>query len=253
MDYLRSFLIGTTGLVTFNHVASLALADKSYYDFSFKAYSSFIAPVFYGVMAMLATYLRKSRDLSLRQSLAVTSLIAYVFIICFSYFYSRQHYKPYKNFTRNQWLRYMIDQGMRYMINFNVIIYLLEYYFKIYPVKMFVIGSSMASYLITYLKVMWLDNKGKLKYDYRTFAVGEPFIQGIDLTVFMYVFNKILRYSTKQSLSIWAVGSSFIWLVLALLLGTYKYGFLEWIIAFTRVFLTGVFKAFIFYYLLKHL
>ena len=36
MDYLRSFVIGTSGLVSFNNIASLALKDKSDYNYSFK-------------------------------------------------------------------------------------------------------------------------------------------------------------------------------------------------------------------------
>ena len=103
MDYLRSFAIGTSGIVSFQHLAALALKDKNYYDFSFKLYS-IVAPIYFGLMAILSTYLRKSNNWSLEKSLFITSIISIVFVVSLNYFVSRKKYKPYKNYTNKEWL-----------------------------------------------------------------------------------------------------------------------------------------------------
>ena len=56
MEYLKAFTIGTSGPAWFQHMALLALADENYYDYSFKLYS-IVAPIYYGLMAMLAVFL----------------------------------------------------------------------------------------------------------------------------------------------------------------------------------------------------
>lgn len=252
MDYLKSFTIGTSALVPFTHYAVLALADKKPSDNFIKAYS-FLTPLFYGSMTMFATYLRKNHGLSLQESLLRTSVLAFFISLVFQYSVIKQKHAPFKNFSEKEWLRYLINNGTRYLVNFNVIVYLLEKYFSLYPVKIFVIGSSIFAYFITYLKVIWLDWMGKLNYKYETFLVHEAFTQGFDLLVSLYVYNKLLGFDLKTSLILWTIISSFIWLFLAFTMGTYKHKAKGWGYGFLRVLLTGVVKAVILYYLIINL
>ena len=65
MDYLKSFVIGSSGPVFTQHLALLTLVNQDYYDYSFKVYSM-LAPLYYGVMTMFALYFRNRFGLSLR-------------------------------------------------------------------------------------------------------------------------------------------------------------------------------------------
>ncbi len=253
MDYLKSFVIGSSGPVFTQHLALLTLVNQDYYDYSFKVYSM-LAPLYYGVMTMFALYFRNRFGLSLRLSLFIISIISIIFITSMSYFFGSKLYKPYKEYDNKGWISYILRNGARHLVAFNIIIYFLEEYFsKIYPLKVFIIGSSALSYLITYLKVALLDYKDKTNYDYKTFAVMEPFIQGIDLLAYVMILYKFLGLSLPITLLIWTVFSSILWLILAYNYQTYNYQDKEWIDAFVRVLLTGFIKAFIIYYLLTRL
>ena len=254
MDYLKSFTIGTSGPVFFPHIASLALRDKDFYDYSFKIYS-LIGPIYYGLMNMLSVYLGKIFNLSLELRLFLISVLSILFIVSLNIFVSRKKYKPYKKYTRKEWLYYIILNGGRHLIAFNLIILNFTKYFSTsWPLRVFIIGSSIFSYFITYLKVIWLEYKDKLNYDYRTFAVGEPFIQGFDLLISLFILQKILGLGVGLSLFIWNFSSSFIWLFLAHTMKTYTHrNQHEWLVAFTRVLLTGFIKIIPIYYLLTRL
>ena len=254
MDYLKAFTIGTSGPVFFPHLASLKLADENDYSYSFKTYS-LIAPIYYGLMTMLALYIGKTFHKTLRMRLFITSLISIIFIVSLNYFVSSKLYKPYSNYSTKDWLRYIMRNGSRHFIAFNFIIYYLsEYFSKSWPLKVFIIGSSFFSYFITYLKVIRLDYQKKLNYDYKTFAVGEPFIQGFDLLGSLYVLQKLLGLGLKPSLLIWNIVSSVLWLLLAYTGKTYTHENLqEWIVAFSRVLLTGFIKIVPIYFLLARL
>ena len=254
MDYLKAFTIGTTGPVFFPHIALLALKNKSYYDYSFKIYS-LIGPLYYGIMTMFAVYIGKKFGLSLKSELFYTSILSIIFIVLLNYFYSSKKYKPYKNYDTKDWLSYIILNGGRHLLAFNLIIYnFMKYFSTTWLLKVFIIGSSIFSYFITYLKVLWLDYKNKLNYDYRLFAVGEPFIQGLDLSISLYILQKLVGLNLITSLIIWAIVGSFIWLLLASYKQTYKHENISgWLTAFLRVLLTGFFKVPFFYYLLTNL
>ena len=55
MEYLKAFTIGTSGPVWFHHMALMGLTDEKDYNFSFKDYS-LVAPIYYGLMTMLALF-----------------------------------------------------------------------------------------------------------------------------------------------------------------------------------------------------
>ena len=254
MDYLKSFIIGSSGPVIFQHLALLALADKNYYDYSYKIYS-LVPPLYYGFMTMLALFLGKTFGLSLRLRLFITSIISILFVFLFNYFYSRHHYKPYKEYNKKEWLSYILKHSARHLVAFNIIVYFLEDYFSVsFPLRVFVIGSSAISYLMTYLKVMYLDTQGKTNYTYETFAVFEPFIQGFDLLASVLFLYSFLQFSLQTTLLLWAILGSILWLILAYNYQTYDYQTKnEWFNAFMRILMTGFVKAIIFYYLLTYL
>ena len=249
MDYLKAFAIGTSGPVWFLHIGSLALKDKNYYNYSLKAYS-LIAPIYYGLMCMLALYIGKTFNLSLHVRLFITSIISICFIFSLNYFYSRKIYKPYKNYTTKGWLDYFLKNGSRHLINFNLIIYYFTKYFSYYWLKVFIIGSSIFSYFITFLKVIWADSKHKLNYEYKYFAACEPIIQGFGLLLSLYFFQHILNYSLKYSLILWSIFIPFLVLFLAYTFKTYKYVKIEWIYYLLRMIGTGFITSIPIYYLL---
>lgn len=253
IDYLKAFIIGTSGPVYIQHLALLALRDTNYADYPFKEYS-LVAPLYYGLMSMLALYLGNTFGFSLQKRLFIISIISICFVVTLAYFVFRKFYKPYKNYTIKDWLSYVILNGGRHLIGFNLIIYYFTKFFSTsWPLRIFIIGSSFISYFITYLKVMFLDYKNKLNYDFKTFAVGEPFIQGFDLLAHLYILQKILGFGLQSSMCIWAISSSIIWLLLATIFKTYKYTNIEWISAFIRIILTSFFKAYILYHVITKL
>lgn len=248
MDYLKSFIIGSSGLVFFQHLALLSLIPGKY-EIPYKLYS-FILPTYYGVMNMLALLIGKKFDLSLQLRLFIISIISPIFVLLINIFYSRRHYKPYKNFKLNEWIAYFLTNGSRHLIAFNIVAYFFEKYFDYLPLKIFIIGSSSLSFLMTYLKVILVEDK--TNYDYKLFAPLEPFIQGFDLLISLYIFHYILKYNIKDSLGLWSVSSSILWFILAYTRKTYKYKGSEWINPFIRILVTGIFKAYLFDYLIKN-
>ena len=250
MDYLKAFTIGTSGPVWVQHIALLALTNSNYYDYSFKGYS-LIAPIYYGLMTMIALYIGKTFHYSLQKRLFITSIISICLVVSLMYNVSRKYYKPYKNYTTNEWFAYILRNGARHLINFNLIIYYITFYFsKSYWLRVFIIGSSIFSYFNTYLKVIWADYKHKLNYDYKHFAVAEPFIQGVDLMISLYIYQTIFGFGLKSSLLLWNIISSLLQFILAYNLNTYKFNNIEWIQYFIRVLLTGFIKMIPIYYLL---
>ena len=253
MEYLKAFIIGTSGLVWVQHVALLSLRDKDEYDYSFKTYS-IIAPIYYGIMTMLALYIGRKFNLSLRLRLFIISILSICFIVAFNYFISSKKYKPYKDYTTKEWIRYILTNGARHVIAFNLIIfYFTKFFSKYYWLRIFIIGSSIISYLWTYLKVCKLDNQKKLNYDYKAFAVGESIGQGLLLMTALYVLQRVFKYKLKQSFIIYAFVTPVIWLFLSYNLKTYKYKGDEWLRVFKKVYIVFIIKSYILYSLVIRL
>ena len=254
MEYLKSFIIGSSGPVFFQYLALLALKEKNYYDYSFKTYS-ILCPLFFGIINVISTYFEKVFNLSLQTRLLYTSVISFLILLSFNYFYSRKRYKPYKNYSTKEWLSYIILNGGRHLISFSVIIYLITKYFsKSWLLRVFIIGSSAISFLPTFLKVQYLDKQNKLNYDYKMFAIFEPFIQGFELLTFLWILNKKLQIPLFKSLLIKVFSASLLWFILAKTNKTYKYeNSKEWLIALTRVFITRLLYLYPMYYLLTNI
>ena len=254
MEYLKSFIIGSSGPVFFQYLALLALKDKNYYDYSFKLYS-ILCPLYFGIVNTISTYFGNVYNLSLEKRLLNTSLASFLFIFILNYFYSKNKYEPYKKYSAKDWLSYIILNGGRHLISFSVIIYLITKNFsKSWMLRYFIIGSSAINFLPTFFKVQYLDKQNKLNYDYRTFAVFEPFIQGFELLIFMWVLHKKLKISLFESLTINVFAASLLWFGLATQNKTYKYKTIdEWLVALLRVFITRLLYLYPMNYLLTKL
>ena len=247
MEYLKAFTIGTSGPVWVQHIALLALADENYYDYSFKGYS-LVAPIYYGLMTMLALFLGKIFNWSLQKRLLITSIISIILVLFLGYMIKAYNYSP-KEQVKN-----VIDHILRHLVAFNLIIYNLTKYFSdYYWLRVFVVGSSIFSYFITYLKVIWLDNKNKVNYNYKFFAIVEPFIEGFNLVFWLYILQNIFGFELKVSLILKAILGSFVWLLLAYNFKTYNHQGMEWIYSFFRVIISGSIRMGFMYYLLKNL
>lgn len=247
-NYLKSFTIGTSWPVWIQHLSALALKDKSYYDYSFETYSV-ILPIYYGLMGMLALYLRERYNLSLERSLFTTSCISIIFVVMLNYFVSRKKFKPYKKYTNREWLEYILRNGARHLIAFNLIMYYTEKNFSTFPnLKIFIIGSSLFSYLMTFLKIQNLKKKGHVNYDYRLFAVFEPLLQGLYLLISLSVLK---NFSLEKSMFILALVGAIGWYILARTFKTYNYDCDEWDEAFIRVLITSIKFVGIYYLLLN--
>ena len=93
-----------------------------------------------------------------------------------------------------------------------------------------------------------------MNYDYEEFTAIEPYKQGAELMFAVFVLKKMLGVSLRDSLIIYSVLGSVLWLVSAYNLKTYKYNSRsEWQTAFTRVFVEKIVKYFVIYHLLINL
>ena len=227
-DYLKAFIIGSSGLITMQHFIPLMLKDKSYYDYDYHAYS-ILAPLYYGIMTMIAFLIGNVFDLSFELRLFVISLISVIYIVSQNYLYSRKHYKPYKNFTTKDWIYYILTNGTRHLVSFNLIIYYLYKLFDYNDIsKVFIIGSSAFSYIFMYLKVSLLDKENRVNYDYKIFTVIQPILSGLYLLLFYYFGRHIFKLNYKTILVLFVLLGSIYWYIGARLLQTYRHTEKQW-------------------------
>ena len=211
MDYLRSFIIGTSGLITIPHFAYFAFEREKTKDYPFIPYSV-LAPIYYGLANMFALFLGKRFGFSLQKRLFITSLISITLIFILSYTVTKQKYEPYKSYTTKDWIYYLIRNGMKHLAAFNLLIYNFEKYFsQVFLLKVFLIGNSAISYIINFYKVIQLYYLKKINYDYRYFSMLEPLSHGINLVLLAVVLKKILNISMRKSIFIGSLAIPTIW------------------------------------------
>lgn len=265
MEYLKAFMIGSSGLVTLQHLYPLALTDKNYYSYSFELYSLWL-PFHYGLWTIIAILLHKKLKLSLELSLFIVSILSLVSTSYCNYSteycnkynkklcekdnkYCKENIKPYNTFNTNDWIKYLFRIGSRHIICFNLIIYYLyKYYSSNYWLKVFIIGNSIFSYYIVYLMVLRVKNK--INYSYEYFTVTEPLVLGIKLVIFLFILQVIFKLDLKTSLFVQFIISNFIMLYMAHNSKTYKYEGNEWLGYLSRGILSGFIKIIIIYYLI---
>lgn len=121
MNYLTTFIIGTSIFVSLPHLYGFLSVKKGYHDYSFKTYL-IITPLYFGMMSMLAVYISKEYHKSIRESLFITSLISILLIFSLVYFILRKDYKPYKLYDNQEWIRYIFFNGLAHLFVFNIIL-----------------------------------------------------------------------------------------------------------------------------------
>ena len=199
MEYLKAFTIGTSGFVTYSLLSDIAF-DKKY---KYSKYYSFIIPIFYGLMTMFSVYIGNIFNLSLKLRLFIISIISIIIIIIFNYYVNKytNYYKDKLNL-----LFIIIRDIINQLIVFNIIIfYFITNFSKSESLKIFIIGSSIFSYLVTYIKVYFKDNKQLNNYDYKYFTITEPFVQGIGLVIGLYILQHIFKYKLIKSLILYTI------------------------------------------------
>lgn len=241
---LQQFIIGSSGLVYFSHMYLLSKVDESYYDYSPTLYS-FLAPIYYGIMTIIAFYIGNVFKLSLENKILITSILSITFIVSLNYFISQKYYKPYKNYNNQQWINYIIKNGLRHLFAFNVVIYLITKYFHYHSIELFTVGSTLLTYFITNLIVIGLIEKRELNIDYLTFATYGPLVQGFEILLSLFLLNTFLKINLFQSLLIWSIFSSIFWTSII------DYYDLNDQNIFSTLLIDRLIKAFLIYFLLR--
>ena len=119
MDYLRSFVIGSSFLVCvlfFFGVQNVAPNIKNY---TYEDYT-LVAPVYLGLMNAFSLYLAKKFSLSLRMRYIVIGIISPLIVISFARLSNSY------NFTNDKWKTYYMKLIMKHFMIFNIIVYNLE-------------------------------------------------------------------------------------------------------------------------------
>lgn len=120
-SYLRAFVIGSSFLVFFPHFLAVASADEKQLNYTYKEYT-FVAPLYLGLINMLAFYIGATYGLSRRMKYVLFGSISPLIVISFSYL--MQTY----NYSYKQWITYAVGLFIKHFTIFNVIIYSLDKY-----------------------------------------------------------------------------------------------------------------------------
>jgi hypothetical protein len=119
MRYLRSFVIGSSFpvfVIFFLVVMNISTNTKNY---TYENYT-LIAPIYLGVMNMLALYLANEFELSLRMRYIIIGIISPLVVIMFAYITHSY------NFNGEEWRKYAATLVVQHFLIFNIIVYGLE-------------------------------------------------------------------------------------------------------------------------------
>ena len=250
MEYLKAFTIGTSGIVSFSLFSSIIYDEKYEYHNIF----SFIIPIYYGIMCMISLYIGNKLGLSLQSRLLIISLVSITIIILGNHLLINKYQQENDKDKNNDFL-FIIQDSIRQLIVFNIIIYYFTTNFsKSRLLKNFVIGSSIFSYIFAYLKVYWKDYKNINNYDYKYFTLTEPFVQGIGLTIGLYILHIKMKINLIKSLILYQIISSIVMAVIGYIKKMYKFNDIEWITNYLRgLLISGCIKTIPIYYLIQNL
>jgi hypothetical protein len=121
IEYLQSFLIGSSILITFVYLTTVSGYQQSgiiryqYYNYSI------LAPIYFGTMAVIAKYIYLHTKLSLYQSLFMISILSIIGVT--SYITIT---RAYRFQTQSQWNRQYGKVLISHLVTYNIIIYQLE-------------------------------------------------------------------------------------------------------------------------------
>ena len=251
MNYLDAFTVGSSAPCWLLHLVTLLFKDPGAYSYSLTGYS-FVAPVYYGLMSALALYLGRTFKLDLRTRLLVVSVISIVLVRLVQLIASFVGRSPYPNHSRKEWIRYSIDNAVRHLVNFNVIMYFLtEEYDRNRWWRAFTIGSSALMTLVSYAAVAASKAMGGVMYDYGTFALSQPLILGTTLAAILYLLEVAGGLSLKKSLAWYVVITTSITYVIADKMGAYRQSAFRKPVYLLTLLVFAVYRAVVAYALLR--
>jgi len=219
MEYLKEFIIGTSGLVIFPLLTNYSNYSKYNYDVKI----SFIIPIYYGFMCVLSIFIKNKFKISHQLSLLIISILSCIVILIVNHVLIDKYYIKNKS-KKHKTIFYIIQDIMRELITFNLIISGLSTLFDKYDfMKIFIIGSSLFSYYLDYNSVSKCaispagsdSKKSVVNYDYKDFAITEPFVHGFPLIIGLYIGVKILKLNLVTSMILYQIISSFIMTLIA--------------------------------------
>jgi len=123
VNYLKSFIIGTSLPVSIHFYDAVANIKKEDRNYSYILYS-FLAPLWFGLMNILSLYIADKWNLSSRGRFITISIISSLLIVLLAKLLNAY------NYSNSEWLSYYTTILVKHFLTFNVIIYLLEYYIK---------------------------------------------------------------------------------------------------------------------------
>ncbi len=121
IEYLKSFIIGSSILVTFVFLTTvIRYQEKGIISYKYRNYS-ILAPIYFGTMTVIAKYISLHTQLSLRISIFMISVVS---ILCVISFITITKSYPFHN--RLDWYRQYVKVALSHLVTFNIIIYKFE-------------------------------------------------------------------------------------------------------------------------------
>ena len=117
--YLRAFVIGSSFFVFFLFFFFVSRFDPKKFHYPYKNYT-LIAPLFLGIMNMVALWMERTWHLTRRMKYFVMSILAPSCVLAFVYITKTYTY------TRSEWIYHMICIFVVYSFVFNIILYELD-------------------------------------------------------------------------------------------------------------------------------
>lgn len=121
MQYLKAFVIGSSFITTLPFFITVMNIPNTIKNYSYNSYT-IIAPLYFGIMNMIAIYLSSILTISLRQIYFIMSLVSAAIVITVVHTMNLYHFTP------QQWIPYYIRVIIRHMIAYNIFIYYLNIY-----------------------------------------------------------------------------------------------------------------------------
>ena len=117
--YLRAFVIGSSFFVFFLFFFFVSRFDPKKFHYPYKNYT-LIAPLFLGIMNMVALWMERTWHLTRRMKYFIVSILAPVCVLAFVYIANIYKY------TRADWISHIISMFIVYSFICNVILYELD-------------------------------------------------------------------------------------------------------------------------------
>ena len=117
--YLRAFVIGSSFFVFFLFFFFVSRFDPKKFHYPYKNYT-LIAPLFLGIMNMVALWMERTWHLTRRMKYFVMSILAPICVLAFVYLENIYKY------TRADWISHIISMFIVYSFICNVILYELD-------------------------------------------------------------------------------------------------------------------------------